>query len=566
MKRHVPVLVAISMAIVVPLTQSNSLLLDLWASLLIFATVAISLNLVTGLAGQVSLGHAALMGVGAYTAGVLVTRYGIAGPSTFLASAAVGALVGAIFGVPSLRLRGQYLALVTIGAGFIFLRIVTESEFLGGQQGIVDISYLKVLGRTLEVKGQAIVSAVLFGGALLVSWTITHSRLGLRIAALKDSEVGAEMLGINTVRLKIAVFILSSTLAAMAGAAYAHLEGFIAGDLFGLELSLLLLLSCLVGGLGRPFGAPVGAIFLAGPFVVVPGISRYQLLIVGPIALVTLFWMPDGLAGWIRRKRNKFGLGSLDGVDPIPFDTPLEFGADEGGSLITVSGISKEFGGVHALEDVSAEVRSGSIHALIGPNGSGKTTLIDVITGVTTPDRGKIFIEGTDVTGMHPSALSRRGVSRTFQSVIQFQSLNILESAVLGAREKNARKSAGLAVHLMDRLKVDADPRGSADALSYGQAKRLEIARALVARPRLWILDEPAAGMNPVEIERLAELLVDLKSRGLTVLVADHHMDFVLGIADTVTVLESGRVVATGTAAEVRSDPAVIRAYLGAPA
>lgn len=557
--------IAISIAIAVPLILSNSLLLDLWASLLVFATVAISLNLVTGLAGQVSLGHAALMGVGAYTAGVLVTRYGVAGPSTFFAAAAVGALVGAVFGIPSLRLRGQYLALVTIGAGFIFVRLVTESEFLGGQQGIVDISYLRMLGRTLEVKGQALVCALLFGAALLISWKITHSRLGRHLAALKDSEVGTEMLGVDTIRLKIGVFILSSTIAAMAGAAYAHLEGFIAGDLFGLELSLLLLLSCLVGGLGRPFGAPIGAIFLAGPFVVVPGISRYQLLIVGPIALITLFLMPDGVAGWIRRKRGKYGLGSMDDVGAITTDTPLKFGKGQDWSVLTVSGISKEFGGVHALQDVSTDVRTGSIHALIGPNGSGKTTLIDVITGVTLADRGAISIDGADVTGMHPNAVFRLGVSRTFQSVVQFPSLSILESAVLGAREKDVRTSAGLAVQLMDLLKVGADPRGAADALSYGQAKRLEIARALVARPRLLILDEPAAGMDPVEILELGELLTHLKSLGLTVLIADHHMDFVLGVADTVTVLESGRVVATGTAAEVRSAPEVIRAYLGSP-
>lgn len=562
MKRHLPVLAVIAVSIGVPLTQTNSLLLDLWGSLLIFSTVAIALTLVTGLAGQVSLGHAALMGIGAYTAGVLATRYDIAGPSTFLAAAAVGALSGAVFGIPSLRVRGQHLALVTIGAGFIFVRVVTESEFLGGQQGIVDIPYLQIFGRTLEVKGQALISALLFSGALLASWAIVHSSAGRRLAALKDSEVGAEMLGIDTIRMKIGIFILSSMIAAMAGAAYAHLEGFISGDLFSLELSLLLLLSCLVGGLGRPFGAPIGAIFLAGPFVLVPGITRYQLLIVGPVALATLFWMPDGVAGWLRRQRNKFGIGSLDGVRPGP-QAPLRFGVVRDGSLVTVSGVSKEFGGVRALEDISTEISSRSIHALIGPNGSGKTTLIDVITGVTLPDAGAISIDGVDVTGMRPNAIFQLGVARTFQSVVQFSSLSVLESAVLGASEKNAHASAGLAIHLMDLLGVRADPHGPADALSYGQLKRLEIARALVAKPRLLILDEPAAGMNPVEIDELAALLKELKSLGLTILIADHHMNFVLGVADVVTVLESGRVVASGPAADVRSDPEVIRAYLG---
>ncbi len=543
---------------------------DIWGTLLVLAVAAMSLNLISGLAGQISLGHAAMMGVGAYTAGIASTRYGLPGAVGLLAAATAGAVAGALFGAPALRVRGQYLALVTMAGGFVFQRLVSESTAGGGEAGLIEIPALSLFGAELSVIGHTRAIALLFALTIFLVFGITNSRFGRELAALKDSEVGAEMSGVDVYRSKLMIFTASSAIAALAGAMFAYKDGFIAPQSFGTDLSLLLLMSCIVGGLGRPLGGSIGVIVLAGPFLVLPGLERYRFLILGPLALAVLFLMPDGVAGTLRRARGRFGTGHL--APSTPPSPPVANGSAPNPLVrrLRAEGLTKSYGGVIAVDAVSVRIDPGVIHALIGPNGSGKTTLIDCITGVTVPDGGAVFIDDVNIFGRRPHVIARLGVARTFQSLMSFGSLSVLESVLLPgtgglSRVESIRDggAAASALAFLQRCGLDVDPRGPSDALSYGQSKRLEWARARASRPAILILDEPAAGRNETEIQELTELLQQLRDEGLGILLVDHHINFVMELADEISVLDHGHLIAQGTPAEVRADAQVVTAYLG---
>lgn len=579
------VVAAAVVAAALPLLSPGGLYADLWATVLLLATVAGALNLVAGLAGQLSIGHAALMGAGAYTAGILGVRLGAGSLAGVAAALAVSVVVGLVFGIPSLRVRGQYLALVTIGGGFIFVRLVSEAgDVTGGVFGLPEIPPLGFLGYHLGSAGHAWVSLALFTVTLVIAFNLTRSRAGRALSALKDSEVGAEICGVDVFRMKLAVFVLSSAIASLAGVVFAHKEGFVAPATFDLSLSLTVLIACIVGGLGHPVGGALGTTLLVAPFLFLPALDRYQLVLIGPVALAVLFFAPDGIAGALRRMRGRAGLGSLDsaaeGATAGLAQQPRAPAVGQEAPLLVAAGISKRFGGLVAVEDLSIEVTPGRIHALIGPNGSGKTTLVDCMTGVLSPDAGDVYLDGERVTGRRPHAVARGGVARTFQNLVFFPSLSVLESAALGAHrhhpagfiacllssERARGHDAEAAVRAgaaLARVGLAGVETSSSASLSYGESKRLELARALASSPRVLILDEPAAGLNETEVLELAELLGTLRAEGMAILLVDHHMNFVLFLADDVSVLDHGRLIARGAPAPIRSDPAVIEAYLG---
>lgn len=573
MTRRIPVFFVCAAALLLPLIAGDRFGADV-ATLLLTAVAAMALNLVTGLAGQSSLGHAALVGAGAYTAGVTATHLGWGFPLTLVAGIAAGVLAGSALGSPSLRLRGQYLALVTIGGGLIFVRFISGAAITGGESGLSDIPGIRFGSYSLGDLGHAEVAALLFSLTLFGVWNLTHSSFGRSLAALKDSEVVAAASGIDIFRTKMTVFLLSSVIAASAGVIQAHTDGFLAPASFGLDRSLFLLIVCIIGGLGRPFGGAIGAAILSAPFLFFPEIGHFQLLLLGPLALATILWMPHGVAGTWRTKKGHFGLGSVRAFAVDAADAePLIVGP---AVTLKATGVSKSFGGVRAVDDVSLEVRPNSIHALIGPNGSGKTTFVNCLTGVLLPDAGAVSIGETDVTGWRPHRVARMGVARTFQSAVALGSLNVAEAIAIGgdphARVRLLRSIAGaepsvsmsLVRQAMSLTALAAEPTESAGALSYGQTKRLDLARAVVSSPSILILDEPSAGKNEIEVEELAALLMQLRHLGAAVLVVDHHMGLVSKIADVVTVLDHGKVIASGSSSSVRADPEVGRAFLGA--
>lgn len=552
-----------------------------------FAAAATGLALVSGIAGQISLGHAGLMAAGAYTSAGLATHAGWPFAASFAAGTVLAAAVGVAFGAPSLRVRRQYLALATLGGGFIIWQIVRETGSLTGSDfGLAGIPPMSLFGRDFGPLAAAGASMALLALALYAAGNIAGSRAGRAFRAVRDGETGAQASGISVYGAKLSAFVLSAGIAGAAGALFAHAEGFIAPGQFDPRVSFTLLLAAVLGGLASPYGGALGVLLILGPSELFPAafdwLESYQLVAWGPVALLVVFRWPDGVAGAIERlaRRRRRDAAPDDTETPAEPATPMRGDAARGDApLFVVEGVGRSFGGLRALHDVSLAVHPGTIHALIGPNGSGKTTLLDCVTGILRPGDGRILVGGVRIDGLAPHRVAVLGVARTFQQVALFGSMTAAENVLAGAHLRTrggvARGALGLqsageadagreARELLQLVGLAGQRDDRASALSYGQRKRLELARALALHPRLLILDEPAAGRNEPEILELGRTLKRLRAAGLTILLVEHHMNFVLSLADTVTVLDEGRVVAEGAPAAVRTDPAVVEAYLGA--
>lgn len=590
--RPTPLLLA-GLVLAAPLAFHDEVSAAALTRVVALALAATGVSLVSGIAGQISLGHAALMGAGAFTSAGLAVHAGWPVGVSWVAGTLLAGALGAVLGVPSLRLRGQYLALATLGAGVIVYQVAREASTLtGGELGLPNVPY--AMGPTATAFGGCALLALALAGA---GWA-ERAVPGMRMRAVRDSEPGAEAAGVNLTRTKLVAFVVSALVAGCAGALFAHTEGFVAVGAFDPAKSFALILAAVLGGLRSPYGGAIGALAIFGPAELAPGafswLAEYQLIAWGPLALLVVFRFPDGLAGIVTAASRRFHRMAEEATAAPPSSEPLDKGlrrrtgtvtsaqrpgtipaappapggsneSADGVALLEARGITKRFGGVVALEDVGLAVRAGTIHALIGPNGSGKTTLVDCLTGYRTPDAGSTTLSGRDTAGLTPDRIARLGVGRTFQAVALFGAMTCLENvavaqaSTVGIREESARDvlaTVGLAG-------LEARPAG---ALSYGQRKRLELARALALEPRLLVLDEPAAGRNEPEIIELGRLLKRLRAGGLSILLVEHHMNFVLAVADVVTALDEGRVVAHGAPAEVRTDPRVVEAYLGASA
>lgn len=580
-----------------------------------FAIAATGVAVVSGLAGQISLGHAGLMSAGAYTSAGLAVHAGWPFFGAWAAGTGLAAALGVAFGVPSLRVRRQYLALATLGGGFIVFQVIREAGSLTGSDfGLPGIPPPSALGEPFDPLASALLVMGVLAAALFVAGNLVRSRSGRSFRAVRDSETGAQASGISVYGAKLTAFVLSAALAGAAGGLFAHAEGFIAPGMFDPRQSFLLVLAWVLGGFGSPYGAALGAFLILGPSEIAPRffawLDQYQLIAWGPVALLVIFRWPEGIAGgaarlarrmrtggWTRRAAPSAAddrtRGAEDDRTPGAAEAAGEVpgagvgagvGAGEaamprGEALLVARGITKRFGGLVALGGVNLEVRAGTIHALIGPNGSGKTTLLDCLTGVLRPDAGEVLLARRRIDGEPPHRVAARGVGRTFQQVALFGTMTVLENVLTGAHPRLRGGLASAAFGIRAAGEDDAEgemrrilatvgltglERDPALSLSYGQRKRLELARALALRPSLLLLDEPAAGRNEREILELGHFLKRLRAAGLTILLVEHHMNFVLSIADSVTVLDGGRVVAEGPPAAVRTDRQVIEAYLGA--
>jgi branched-chain amino acid transport system permease protein len=594
------VALAVALAVVPLLLSTNLVNMGVYA--LIFGLAAIGLSLLMGLAGQVSLGHAAFFAVGAYVQAILVTRTQVPGVLAAVIAVAASMLVALLVGLPLLRLRGHFLALATLGLGIIVSVVVRELEVTGGTSGIFGIPKPSFGGREYDSPQEffwLLVPFVVIG--LLLARGLVRSRTGRALGAVNDSEVAAECLGVNTYALRLRVFVLAAGYAGLAGVFYAHWLAVVSPEAAGFELSVQLLLMVVLGGLGTVWGALVGAVAVEAlgegmrsliP-VVIPGASgEVQLLGFGLVLVLLVVLLPGGLAQlWDRlsaRLRPR-----RDPSAPHPtIDETTDYSGQQalsrllsqadvsahGSLLLTIRGLTKRYGGVTALGDVDLDVRSGEILALIGPNGAGKTTAFNIITGVLAPTAGTVTLRGTEVQGKRPHVVAELGATRTFQNLQVFGSTTVLgnvkvarhlrsRSGVLrgmlglaGREEREIEEAARTAVAALG-LADDAD-RPIKD-LAFGQQRKVEVARALALAPALLLLDEPMAGLSGTERDSLAWLLRKVRSAGISVLLVEHDVDAVMALADRVAVLDDGRLIAFGEPEDVRSDPAVIAAYLG---
>jgi len=572
---------------------------------LIYGLAAIGLSLLMGLAGQVSLGHAAFFAVGAYTQAVLVTKTQLPGIPAAVLAVAASMMVALVVGLPLLRLRGHFLALATLGLGIIVAVVARELDVTGGTSGIFGIPKPSFLGRVYDSPQEyfwLLAPFVVVG--LWLAHRLVHSRTGRALGAVNDSEVAAECLGVDTYALRVRVFVLAAGYAGLAGVFYAHWLAVVSPEAAGFELSVTLLLMVVLGGLGTVWGAVIGAVAVEAldegmrSFIprLIPGASgEVQLLGFGIVLVLLVVLLPGGLAQlWARLTRRGTATASVSvpRAQPTEVDVAGRYGGQQalsrllaqadvtepGSPLLAIRGLTMRYGGVTALGDIDLDVRAGEILALIGPNGAGKTTAFNIITGVLEPSAGMVTLRGKKVQGRRPHVIARLGATRTFQNLQVFGSTTVIGNVkvarhlrsrsgifrgMLGLAGREEREIEDWARTAVEALGLTEHADRPVLDLAFGQQRKVEVARALALAPALLLLDEPMAGLSGTERDSLAWLLRQVRSAGISVLLVEHDVDAVMALADRVAVLDDGRLIALGEPEDVRADPVVISAYLG---
>ncbi|MDM0043518.1 branched-chain amino acid ABC transporter ATP-binding protein/permease [Variovorax dokdonensis] len=545
------------------------------ANVALFAIVGIGLNVLQGLTGQVSFGHVGFYAIGAYTVGILMTKAGWSFWAAWPAAAVISGAVGALLALPALRVKGPYLAMVTIAFGFIVEHGVIEMGSLtGGQNGIMGIAAPSLAGLVTGERAVAMLAVLAAGVALALYAWLSRGTWGAAMRAVRDSETAAESIGIHPLQVKTVAFALSAVAAGLAGGLSAPLSGFIAPSSFGFGQSILFVLVVVLGGAGAVSGPIIGALVVALLPELLAGLEEYRLLFFGALLLVVLWAAPDGAIGLWRRLRP----GAPRGHESTPPVTPLgEAGRLLGqgvGASLSAQSLTMHFGGVRAVSDLGFAAPSGAITSLIGPNGAGKTTALNMLSGFYVPTGGSFRLGTDELQGLAAHAIARRGVARTYQSSQLFATLGVEDNVALAASRGALGPLFGTGLFGAAAVREHArillafcGYRGPLDIpaadLPHVDRRLVEIARALATRPQMLLLDEPAAGLSREDKERLGELLERIAHSGIGVLVVEHDMELVMGISQQVVVLDAGQHLAAGTPSQVQADPRVRQAYLG---
>ena len=538
------------------------------------AMVGVGLNILMGLTGQVSLGHVGFYAIGAYACAILTKTAGVSFWLAFPAAGILAGLVGTVLALPALRVTGPYLAMITIAFGFIVEHGAIEWEGLtGGASGMMDIPMPSVFGYVFDERAISLLIVAVTAIVIFLFSRFSKSRWGLSMRAVRDSEVAGQSLGLNPVTLRTMAFTLSAVFTGLAGALFAPLTNFVSPCEFTFSQSILFLLVVIIGGSGTILGP------LFGSFVVVlipeflSFLAEYRLLFFGTLLLFVMWASPGGIVGSFMRRFQRLDLrvAQPDLKDVLAF---ISQGAKS--NPFHVRDLCVSFGGVCAVNGVGMTARPGHVTSIIGPNGAGKTTVLNLMCGFYKPDQGSVNLGARDCANLPSYAIARAGIARTFQTTQLFSSMSVIDNLLIAQR----RGKFGSFLRAFVMKERDEDLRQIAEGLlvfvgyegpihrragdlPHVDKRLVEIARALATQPQVLLLDEPAAGLSHHDTERVSALIKRIADAGVTVVLVEHHMNLVMSISDFIVVLDAGSCIAAGEPAVVRSDPAVLEAYLG---
>jgi ABC-type branched-subunit amino acid transport system ATPase component/ABC-type branched-subunit amino acid transport system permease subunit len=571
--------------------------------ILIYTIFVASLDIVVGYIGDISIGHAGLFAIGAYAIAILTGPPNLNTEGTlsylpqipFMAAMLIGiglaALAGLLLGFPSLRSSGPYLAVTTIAYGLIIYTIINEQETItNGTKGLhvgpLSMGDFAFTGNRFFY--------VVYPCMLAIMWmkhNFGRSFWGRAFEAIKYSSTAAEASGINRSYYKIAAFVMSAAIAGFAGGLFTQLDQYIAPGTFSLDFSILALMALIFGGLRSNLGNFIGMALVVILPDVFTAFADYRLLVFGVLLLLTLFFLPGGIAGLLQTGwRRYFGKGdeaalrselvSLAAKETTPL---FKSTSAPNAEVLVLEKAKMQFGGLVAVNDLEMSIRAGSVHGLMGPNGSGKSTTVNLITGVYIPTSGGVKVFGQISNKLRVYERARKGIARTFQNLQLFSDLTVLDNVMVGLHlsfkstllhvllglpsvSKEEKRLRIQAFRLLQFVGLEKEAFTQAKNLAYGQARRLEIARAMGLNPQLLLLDEPAAGLTAGEILEFNQMISQIKEQGVAVLLIEHHMDMLMAVSQEITVLDFGKRIASGSPATVQANPAVVKAYLGTEA
>jgi branched-chain amino acid transport system permease protein len=563
------------------------------------ALLALGVVILTGYAGQFSLASSAFFGIGAYGSGLLTTKYDVPIIAALLIAAMIAGLVAAVLGAPMFRLRGHFLAMGTLAIAEIAYLLFNNLDFTGGPSGFGGIDPIVIGPIDLTTPfAQFVAIWALVAAATWASVRLGRGREGRALKALSVRELAASSMGVRVAISKTKVFVLGAVFGSVAGSFYAHSITYVNPPPFSLLASVDILIIAIIGGLYSPWGAVIGSVAftvlerIVGsvlPSLMGEGsVGAGEHLVVAAVLALVLVLSPRGLMGMLtvlrnlapgRKARNAVDTGQATDGDVEALGA-LRQETTTGEVVLRCTSLTRQFGGVKALDNVDLDLRAGEILAVIGPNGAGKSTLINLISSVDSPTTGNVELFGSTTSGGPAASVADLGLARTFQTPALFPGMSVLANVLVGAylrgrvgmirsllptaaAVREERELRDDALRLLDAVGLGDLAHVDAASLSLGHAKKLEVARALAMRPRILLLDEPAAGLNRSEKLSFAAMIKRLKALGISILLVEHDMELVMGTADRIQVLEFGKTLAVGSPNEIQADPRVIAAYLG---